>query len=192
MKCQRWVVWPSLLLALGLGGMVTTACHDSFPEGPSPTIQEPSQWSGFASLNLAPILTYVQLPDLLRPRRVEQRISADSGGVVELYGVRLEVPPGALAQDTTITLNLPSDPTRALYLVADFEPDGLQFLKPVTIRYYLSGVNLLGVDLQSLRVSWWDGLQWRGLDSFVTPDTAALVGYTTHFTGFGAESPSGG
>ncbi|MGH7545516.1 MAG: hypothetical protein ACREKI_04965, partial [Gemmatimonadota bacterium] len=78
MKGQRWVVWLSLLLALGLGGMVTSACHDSLPEGPSPPIQEPSQSFGFASLDLTPILTYVALPDLLRPRRVDQRISADS------------------------------------------------------------------------------------------------------------------
>ena len=192
MKGQRWVVWLSLLLALGLGGMVTSACHESFLEGPSPPIQEPAQSFGFASLDLTPILTYLELPDLTRPRRVEGRIRADSGGVVELGGVRLEVPPGALAQDTTITLDLPSDPTRALYLVADFGPDGLQFSKPATIRFDLSGVDLVGVDLQYVRVSWWDGLQWRGLDSSVTPDTAALVGYTTHFTGFGAESPSGG
>lgn len=192
MTCQRWVVWPSVLLALGLGGVVTTACHDSLPEGPSPVVEGLSEWAGFASLDLTPILTYLTAPDLMQPRHAERRISADSGGVVELGGVRLDVPPGALAQDTTITLDLPRDPTRALYVVADFGPDGLQFLKPVTVRFDLRGVDLLGVDLQWLRVSWWDGAAWRGLDSWTTLDGTALLGNTTHFTGFGAESPSGG
>jgi hypothetical protein len=102
------------------------------------------------------------------------------------------VPAGALAQDTTITLDLPTDPTTALYVLVDFGPDGLEFLKPATIRFDLGGVDLTGVDLTTLRVSYWDGLGWQGIDSQITPDTAALLGYTTHFTGFGAETPSGG
>jgi len=67
-------------------------------------------------------------------------IEADKGGTVEAGSYRLQVPSGALAQDTTISV---SEPISGMTMLEDgmmavvFEPTGLQFSQPatLTIRY---------------------------------------------------------
>lgn len=177
------------LSALFLGSLAA-ACREPLPVGPPEIDVQPAV--NFGSLDLSSILTYLQLPDLTQPRHTEAWIRAPEGGVLELGGVRVEVPAGALDRDTNITLDLPTDPVAALHLVVDLGPDGLTFAKPVVVRFDLTGTDLAGIDQTKLRVAWWDGSSWVGLASQISDDGGALLGFTTHFTGFGAETPSGG
>lgn len=71
-------------------------------------------------------------------------IDAETGGVVEAGGSRLEIPPGALAQDTAIVMSelitgmtMQADGMQAVRL----EPSGLQFSQPaaLTITYGETG-----------------------------------------------------
>jgi hypothetical protein len=75
-----------------------------------------------------------------------QRITALSGGVIEvtaaddalLAGTRIEIPPGALAQDTTITIARGGDPivvgrAEGVSPVVRFAPAGTTFVSPVRL-----------------------------------------------------------
>ena len=67
-------------------------------------------------------------------------VNAETGGVVQAGGSRLEIPPGALAQDTTVVV---SEPISGMSMAVDgmkatsLEPSGLQFSQPamLTISY---------------------------------------------------------
>ena len=62
-------------------------------------------------------------------------VSAAAGGTVAdpTGKTKLEIPPGALAADSDITLTLLPKSGAAVVDVSEFGPDGLQFLKPVTL-----------------------------------------------------------
>ena len=68
---------------------------------------------------------------------VTVRVSAATGGSVSDKDgkAKLDIPAGALAQDTDITLKLTEKSGAAVIEVADFGPDGLQFLKPATLEF---------------------------------------------------------
>ena len=80
-------------------------------------------------------------------------VTAAAGGVVEDKSgkAKLSIPPGALAQDTDITLALTAKTGNAVTDVADFGPDGLQFLKPVQLE--LKGDATLAPEGKSLAVA---------------------------------------
>lgn len=63
------------------------------------------------------------------------RISADKGGqVTDSAGtVTLDIPAGALSEDTDITLAVSAATSATVSSVYDFGPDGLTFLKPATL-----------------------------------------------------------
>jgi hypothetical protein len=65
------------------------------------------------------------------------QINEDSNNVDDVNDVVIEIPAGALAADTTITiakvLNLPEPPSGGFGLCYDFGPSSLTFNKPVTI-----------------------------------------------------------
>lgn len=65
-------------------------------------------------------------------------IPAATGGQVRYGRYTLTVPPGALAQDTIISV---SDPGNG-YVMCDLEPHGLQFNVPVRLQVDLTGVNV--------------------------------------------------
>ena len=140
------------------------------------------------------VLQFLELPDLSLTRKTGKLIHAAEGGSVELNGFRVEIPAGALAEDTYITVTLPSTLAEALYVVADFGPSGTTFQKPVQVTLPLVGVNLNGVDPASLNVSYWDGSQWVSYGGRVTSD--AISAATTHFSTYGArkgvDTPGGG
>ena len=84
---------------------------------------------------------------------VTVHVTAAAGGVVEDKSgkAKLSIPPGALAQDTDITLALTAKTGNAVTDVADFGPDGLQFLKPVQLE--LKGDATLAPEGKSLAVA---------------------------------------
>jgi len=79
---------------------------------------------------------------LLEGERVEAEISAAQGGIVVCPGgARLEIPPGALAQDVTVTmtpLDLGSDPDGDVFAGVELLPHGLTFATPAQLTLPLA------------------------------------------------------
>jgi hypothetical protein len=140
------------------------------------------------------VLTFLVPPSLTDPRHAEKLISAAQGGFVELDGFRVDIPKGALAEDTVITLDLPTTLPAANYVVADFGPTGLTFNKSVRITMPLLGVDLVDVNLDEVRIWYWNGSRWR--EPRGTATTTSVTSRTTHFSTYGArkgiDTTSGG
>jgi hypothetical protein len=67
-------------------------------------------------------------------------VSAEQGGTVRLGRYQLDFPPGALAEDTEITIRQSSPSSMTLEL----GPHGIQFAKPVVLSADVAGVELEG------------------------------------------------
>ena len=74
--------------------------------------------------------------------QVSQVVSAQAGGTVTALGsvaMTLELPPGALSEDTEVSLSVMSDAVNGPFaLMGLFEPDGLSLLVPATLVISLS------------------------------------------------------
>jgi hypothetical protein len=102
---------------------------------------------------------------------------------VEIEGFRVDVPAGALPQDTTITIRLPADPVLGKRVIAEFEPHGIQFNTPVTLSFPLTGVS---VGTGPLEVGRWENGGWTGLGGWLSADGLRLYGTTPHFSLYAA------
>ena len=105
-------------------------------------------------------------------------------------GAHVWIPPGALAEETTISI----DPADQVPEVEEYEivgpgwemgPDGTQFLAPVTVTVHYDELPAGASDEQVsiLSVSA-DGTVEELEDIFVYPETRQVSGTTTHFTRF--------
>jgi hypothetical protein len=130
------------------------------------------------------LLALLEIPDLLAPRSTGKWIRAAEGGYVELQGFRVDIPAGALAKDTFVTIDLPLTLPEAGYVAAAFGPSGTRFATPVRITLPLEGANLAGIDLETVNVSYWDGSQWLNYGGTATP--ASVSSTTSHFSTYGA------
>jgi hypothetical protein len=172
-------------LAILLAAALSAACAEpgATPVAPTPPLAaSPALLSG--AIDLTGVLSFVSLPDLLAPRHAEKVIRAAEGGFVELNGFRVDIPAGALAEDTRVTIDLPSDGLLARRLIADFGPEGTTFTTPVTLSFPLSGVSLNGGPIEVAR---WENGGWTSLGGWVTPDGARLQGRTPHFSEYGGK-----
>lgn len=88
-------------------------------------------------------------------------ISAATGGtIMTVYGDRLQIPPGALAANTTVTIGIaPNDQVGggvvALPRKYQFGP-GTSFLTPATVKFAYKTSDLNGTDPGSVKVYVWD------------------------------------
>jgi hypothetical protein len=171
----------ALVLSLGCEGMQSTIG----PEQPAAP-QLHTQDLGFSTDGL---LTFLQ-PDLTLSRHAGGLISAAAGGSVELGGFRVDIPAGALDRDTYVTIDLPLGLPEAGYILADFGPSGTRFTKPVTITLPLQGADLAGIDLSTVKVSYWNGSSWENYGGAATSSSVSST--TSHFSTYGARSSSGG
>lgn len=135
------------------------------------------------------LLSFVELPDLAAPRQAGALISARDGGSVELAGFRVDVPAGALATDTWVTIDLPTSLPLAGWVVAELGPSGTTFAKPVTITMPLEGVAVGGLDLDEIGISYWNGSSWE--DYGGVAGSGGVRGTTTHFSTYGARRRGG-
>ena len=110
-------------------------------------------------------------------------ISAEEGGTVEALGgeVTVEIPPGALAEETGITVE-PIVPTGDALVAVEFGPDGLQFDIPVivTLTYDETALGGLNENDLALRLVG-DGRVIPG--SSVDPPTNTVTAPFHHFSG---------
>ncbi len=153
----------------------------------------PVQQGDLLGFSKKQVLTFLVPPVLTDPRSASKLIPAATGGFVELNGFRVDIPAGALTEDTVITLDLPATLPAANYVVADFGPHGLTFSRPVKLEFSLAGVDLLDIDLDTVKIWHWDGSKWREPRGRI--EDGSVVRRTTHFSKFGArgiDTTSGG
>lgn len=130
------------------------------------------------------LLQFLGTPDLSGQRSASKRISAATGGFVEINGFRVDIPAGALPADTTVTITLPGDALAAERVVAEFEPHGIRFNAPVTLSFPLTGVILTGDPIEVAR---WENGGWTSLGGSMSADGSVLSGTTPHFSTYGGK-----
>jgi gliding motility-associated-like protein len=128
-----------------------------------------------------------------------------NGGVVKfpvgdprLPWLEVSFPAGSLSSGGTMTTSLePSDTVaphkgRAPARAYEFLPDGLRFLRPVTMELPYSDIDpsdgtVDGTDINELdlRVFWWDGFAWRYVGGQVDPAANRVRVNVTHFSLYG-------
>ena len=132
-----------------------------------------------SSIELTGVLEFATLPDLTGKRSVSKLIRASEGGSLELNGFRVDIPAGALPQDTVVTIDLPRDELLGKHLLAEFGPHGVRFNQPVTLTFPLEGVLWLG---EPVEVARWENDAWTSLGGTVSPDGKSLSSTTPHFS----------
>lgn len=116
---------------------------------------------------------------------VEKLVTAAEGGEVAAEGVKLNIPAGALAADTTITIEtLDEDDQPESHRIAsgvfDLGPDGTQFQVPVTLAFDFVNSGPQGA---TPMLAFLENGEWKTLpDSRV--EGGQVVATTTHFTPF--------
>ena len=111
-----------------------------------------------------------------------------AGGSVRMLDFEVIVPPGALAKRTRIAIRLPVDPKHSTHAYAEFQPHGLQFAKPITLRLPYNGTT---AEEMPSSVLWWNGGGWDSFPSVLLPD-GRIETTTTHFSTYGTEGPRRG
>lgn len=121
------------LTAVVLFAFASGCTNSDSPNAPLASREVPHQAS--SSITSAPppttadLVTYEQPKTSSDMRSVTVLVSARSGGSLEAGDARLDIPKGALAADTPITLSMSSS-SAAEYQI---EPTGLKFLVPATL-----------------------------------------------------------
>jgi hypothetical protein len=117
----------------------------------------------------------------------ESAITAAAGGSVSLGGLKADVPAGALASDTTITVRavdvstLPT-PSEVVGPAYDLGPSGTTFSKPVTLTFDLDSTKLATGEVP--HIAFVKAGAWELLADSMVKD-GKVVATTTHFTVFG-------
>ena len=131
------------------------------------------------------------------PGHLAEGVVGPEGGAVEvsedgglLFGTRIEVPPGALSEEVTITVDAPTDAQRGAlplfseeHAVAILGPDGLTFEQPVriTVPYPAAlegdGVGMIGIDFERGDAFWVRPVAVDGAARLVTAETMHFSGY---------------
>ncbi len=112
--------------------------------------------------------------------RVQGTAVPESGGELSLNRHKVRIPPDALKDVTTISIEEP-DPR---YVVADFGPEGLKFEKPVEISVCYAGLELGDVREQDLTIYVFDPEKEEWVDMHGLVDTAEelVMIRTDHFS----------
>lgn len=113
----------------------------------------------------------------------EQLISADQGGTMTLGRVTLSFPPGALTEDTVISMALSGPDGTQMELL----PHGIQFQHPVTLSVDLT--NLVSPTSQWVGVAWWNDQhsRWDEISRHPASNTAsALLWHFSQYVAYDA------
>lgn len=113
-------------------------------------------------------------------------IKASAGGTLTATGGGIDIPAGALAADTTITVEIKdksafSGADAVAVNVFDFGPNGTTFLKPVAMTLDLQGVAVPSG--KTAKLAYYEGAAWKTLDDSKL-EGGKVTATTTHFTPF--------
>lgn len=109
-----------------------------------------------------------------------QALIGPPGGTIVLEGARIEIPAGALSEETLITITVTDevvlDPFIGFSPVFSFEPHGLAFAAPVTVRMPFSGSQ----DTATIYWTVGETIAYAALDTRIEDGLA--VAETRHFS----------
>ncbi len=154
------------------------------------------------SLGLVLILILLLLPGCVGELGLplEERILAAQGGSIGTSDgkITVEIPPGALAEDTTVSISVLSEdewtedvrdlnPVGPVY---SLEPDGLNFQEPVTVKLALdSSLYFIGANKTEITAPLLFSIDsnsqpelLQDMETVVSPDELYVRGNTTHFS----------
>lgn len=114
---------------------------------------------------------------------VTDTISARDGGSLQLLDVILEVPAGAVDNDTLFSIFIPDDEV----FYNEFGTDGLVFNKPVTVTMSYRDADLTNVDESTIRIAFYDEATGRWEDQSCSLDRAnkLVTASLRHFSAYG-------
>jgi len=113
-----------------------------------------------------------------------------SGGEIEIYNrIKIEFPQGALSGNKEISIIRKT--SALLYKRKDdidpvcgyeFFPSGLVFRKPVKLTIFYKYENVSQDKEDSLRIYFWDGVEWRFAGGLVDKNNKSVSTYISHFS----------
>ena len=165
-KLLTAITFLTVLAALG--------CGTYSPVAPSQETILP----GVESPNFLVLLPASKLSDLELSMVATKVVSASEGGTVSNGYFTLYFPPGALVEDTEITIEMPRYPEAVVRL----GPHGIQFLKEVTLSLPLGVVETEAEDYGDYTTLWLNdetGL-WEDIGGYIEDHT--IKAKLTHFS----------
>lgn len=113
----------------------------------------------------------------------EAVISAETGGRLELLDVILEIPPGAVPNDTTFSIFIPDDAV----FYNEFGTDGLVFDVPVKVTMSYRGANLLGINESTIRIAYHNPEtgEFEDVDCQLNLLNGTVTAELNHFSAYG-------
>ena len=113
----------------------------------------------------------------------EQVITAAGGGRIELLDVVLEIPAGAVSNDTTFSIEIPD--VNVFY--NEFGTSGLVFNVPVKVTMSYRDAQLDGVDESTIRIAWLNEAtgEFEDVDGTVDYENKTITAELEHFSAYG-------
>jgi hypothetical protein len=114
---------------------------------------------------------------------IGQIISAEEGGQLALYDVILDIPPGAVDNDTLFSITIPD----ITVFYNEFGTDGLEFVKPVTVTMSYREADLSDVNESTIRIAWYNNStdNFEDVDCAVDFDNKTVTAELYHFSAYG-------
>jgi hypothetical protein len=113
-------------------------------------------------------------------------IKADEGGIVSWGRFRVDIPAGALSEDTEIKISRPNPQA----VMCELEPHGIQFNTPVTLRIDYGGTAAADneANMPSLGVYWYneDSGIWEVVGKRIDAKSNKMEASLEHFSKYGA------
>jgi len=113
---------------------------------------------------------------------VEQLVPTQSGGRLELLDVTLDIPPGAVANDTVFSIFIPDDEL----FYNEFGTSGLVFDVPVSVTMSYRNADLTGITETSIRIAWYNAdIAWEPVDGTIDLVNKTVTAQLSHFSAYG-------
>jgi hypothetical protein len=161
-----------------VSAMLLTGCSTESPV--APTTQPTTETTQPQVLSRGAFAASAQTTPI--PLYSEAVISAATGGRLQLFDVILDIPAGALDNDTTYSIAIPD--INVFY--NEFGTDGLVFKKPVTVTMSYRDADLSGIDESSIRIGWWDVEhgKWVDMNCQLDKVNQVVIGQLNHFSAY--------
>ena len=173
-----WLAGATLML---VGALLVTGCSRS-PLGESSATTEPVVLQRSANSIAAASLVGDLVADTV--------FTAAEGGRLTLLDVTLDVPPGAVPNDTLFSIAIPD----LSKFYNDFGTSGLVFEKPVTVTMSYRDADLSGIDASSIRIGYFNEKtgEWESVVGTVDPVNMTVTAKLYHFSAYGLISDDAG
>lgn len=157
------------------GAIVLSGCSRS-PAGPDSENAQPTLLTrvprAASGAQLSPVNLYT-----------EKVVSSEDGGRLELLDVVLDIPPGAVPNDTLFSIFIPDD---AVFF-NEFGTNGLVFDNPVTVTMSYRDADLADVYEPSIRIAWLNESsgEWEAVECELDQDNKIVIAQLYHFSAYG-------